>query len=215
MVMAASPTYGQFYGNVGYGNVYGNVSMSSAVPIAGIPGVFKKSGANVNEAVNPYLRALRARVGFDIVVTSGVRSPSSQASVMITKKDTYGVERVRQLYRSQPTLVAEVIAAFPHGHTFVKKVLQAQVARGRFISNHMRSDAVDLRTHGLTSSEKSRLLAASKALGVKSLMEEDHIHTEHIRKAPLTAAAQGAASGLAIMIGIAGAIAVGAYMAGR
>lgn len=154
----------------------GAVDLGSTEPVPGIPGVSAKRGVVLTAHLWSFLAALQPIVGAPVAVTSGVRTPSGQATVMLRllldpKK---GVVYVRNLYGGGD-LVNEILAV-PQTHAAIHAVIEAQVRRGRFISRHLRGNGLDLRTRGLTAPEIARLRAAAEAIGAKVIDEGDHLH---------------------------------------
>lgn len=161
----------------GYGgDDLGRVDTVDTVMIPGLLGVRQKSHVNLNTAMKGFLSALRPAAGFDLVVTSGVRTPASQASAMLNKLQTGGSAAVTGLY-GQKDLAQEVVNA-PRNQAAIQKVIEAQVARGRYISDHMRGDGIDLRIHGLNLAQRTKLKFAARGLGAQVIDEGDHIHVE-------------------------------------
>ena len=136
----------------------------------------------VPAALRPRLERIAARVpDVEIIVTSATRGPAAQARAMASK-----IQRGEDLFAlyAQDDLVAEIVAAA--GNTAdpdvdaMAAVIEAQVARGRFISRHLRADALDLRTRHLTDEQVERLVAAVRAEGAEAVPESDHLHVEEL-----------------------------------
>lgn len=158
-------------------------------------GVTSSSGVETNAAIDSFATALRARVASTIPlhVTSGVRTATAQARALVTKRAQAGDAGVRALY-GQKDLIDEILAV-PATTEAMAKVLYAQMARGRFLSRHMRGDAFDLRRTNLTQEQAQIVNDAAKAMGAKPLIEDDppHIHIEKVGGGYVEAA-QGAAT---------------------
>lgn len=153
---------------------FGAVSLSSTVPIPGVAGVFMKKGVNLNDAMKGFLIKLRERLGFDLVVTSGIRTPWDQASALAQDYNfaVYGSSQGKKL-------VAEIKA----GGLSVGQMaatIQRQVDKGLYLSRHMRGDALDFRVTGLTAGELAQLKATAASMGVEVVDEGDHIHVEEL-----------------------------------
>lgn len=137
-----------------------------------------ENGANVTPELASWLDRYRAHVpsSIPIVVTSAVRTPTEQASAMLSK-----VKRGEDLYAlyGQDDLLDELFQA-PQNTADWAQVLQGQVDRGRYISRHMRRDALDLRTRNLNQSQVRTLIEVARAGGVDALLESDHLHLENI-----------------------------------
>jgi hypothetical protein len=153
-------------------------NLSGTLP-TDIPGVYMKSGVVLNESMKGFLRTLQPKLGFDIVVTSGTRTVDSQASAMMNKLRTQGPGGILNLY-GQKDLAQEVVDAGTLSK--IKSVLAAQVSRGRYISRHMRGDALDFRVTGLSGSERGKLVStAGSMVGSRNVIDEgDHIHVEDL-----------------------------------
>jgi hypothetical protein len=147
-----------------------------------VSGVTYSSGAKVTSAAEAFLARLRASVpaSVRINVNSGVRSPDAQAAALVTKRAQAGDAGVRALY-GQKDLVNELLAV-PNDRAAMRAVLEAQVSRGRFLSRHMRSDALDIRSRDLSTEQQAAIVSAALALGAKAFVERDppHIHIENI-----------------------------------
>ena len=145
--------------------------LSGTQALSGVSGVRVKPGVVLTDAMKAFAGKVREQVGFDIVITSGVRTPLRQAQALAQdcRFDVY----------SQHDLVAELEPLCPDVNAMAAK-LQEQVDRGRYLSRHMRSDAVDFRTRGLSAAERAAVINASRELGGKVLDEGDHIHVERI-----------------------------------
>lgn len=118
-----------------------------------------------------------------VTITSGTRTPLAQAQAIAYKRKVEGDDPVRKLY-GQKDLIGEVLDKGATDTAGMASVLQAQVNRGRFLSRHMRADALDVRTRDLTSSQVKKLKAAAERLGAKALIERDHLHVEKVSASP-------------------------------
>lgn len=131
------------------------------------PGLYVKAGAILNTTMEVFALELARRAGMDIVVTSGVRTPLAQAQAL--------AQDMRFDVYQQRDLVDEILG----GDTSVAGMaatIQAQVDRGRYLSRHLRGDAIDLRVHGLLQAERDRLKQIARELGGNVVDEGDHIH---------------------------------------
>ncbi len=173
-------------------------------PVA--PGVWTKKGVVLNSRMRGFLAALRAKSGQNIVVTSGTRTVDAQASAMFGKVSTAaaGGTVLRggdglNIYSAG--LADEIREGGTGSKAEIAATLTKQVARGTFMSRHMRGDALDLRVRGLTPSERGRLKEVVTELGANHLDEGDHIHVEDLP--PTFAAADPAAWGSVLLAGVA------------
>ena len=162
---------------------YGAISGANSDTVAVLFARFRiKKGVVLNRATKKFANRLAARVpDVDLVVTSGVRTAESQAKSMANNRINKGDANQRNLYRGQPGLIGELLAVPPTAAAMIP-VLKAQIKRGRYISRHLRGDAIDVRIHGLTSNQRARIREAAKELGATSVDEGDHIHIGHIEK---------------------------------
>ena len=144
-----------------------------------VPGVFAKPGVELNPRLRGFLLGLRVKTGFDLIVTSGIRSTAGQASAMRNKVKLLGNEGL-DIYNN--TLKNEIIAGGTDSTTAIQATLDRQVARGAFMSRHMKGDALDMRLRGMESDQVDILQAAVKALGANQLYEATplHLHIEDI-----------------------------------
>lgn len=147
-----------------------------------VPGVYAKEGVVLNPRMRGFLVALRLKFGSTIAVNSGERSTHLQASAMYTKVmlAADGAAELRKIYRG--SLIEEIIQGGIGSLEAIKRTLDDQVARGVFISDHMRADALDLRVLGLSDAEDKKLKADVESLGAKALRESTppHLHLEDI-----------------------------------
>ncbi len=125
----------------------------------------------------------RAKTGKRLLVTSGTRSAFSQARAMHNKLRLG--DNVLGLYRNKGA-VREILAAYKRGSGSaverMANVIRSQTERGVYISRHLRAGAVDLRSRGLTASDKRALREAVRQVGgVSNFLEESkppHFHLE-------------------------------------
>lgn len=144
-----------------------------------VPGVYAKPGVELNPRMRGFLAALRLKHGRALVVTSGVRSTAAQAAAMRTKV-AQGGEGELNIYGA--ALRDEVIAGGTSSAAAIQATLDKQVARGVYMSRHMRGDALDFRTTGMSADDLKELQADVKALGANQLHERtpEHLHVEDI-----------------------------------
>jgi hypothetical protein len=174
----------------------------SDASMTSIPGVYAKPGVELNNRMRGFLAALRLKVGFPIVVTSGIRSTQAQASAMRAKVADPTGRGDGELSIYNGALASEVIKGGTGSTAAIKATLDAQVARDVFMSRHMRGDALDLRTSGMDSGDLAALQAAVKALGANKLLEATppHLHIEDI-PAQFMAASPVVLGGTAAVLG--------------
>jgi hypothetical protein len=130
--------------------------------------------------------AYARKTGEHLVVTSGTRDAAQQAKAMY-KMIELGADLGR-LYRNK-LAVREVQVAYD-GHrgkppedavTAIYEVLKAQLARGVYISAHLRAGAVDVRSRGMSAAERRAFVKAVTEAGAAELLEESkppHYHLQ-------------------------------------
>lgn len=130
--------------------------------------------------------AFRAASGRTFHVTSGVRTPLEQAEAMFDKlasgasltglyRDYEAARQIEQAYqRARRSGRARCVAA-------MTRVLTSQIARGLYISRHLYSGAVDVRSRDMTPRERRTFrTVATRQRGVRVLEEgrPPHFHLE-------------------------------------
>jgi len=145
---------------------------------------------------------LRARIGEvaaiyfkktkrTLEITSGYRSPSRQAAAMYGKLAVGGslaiyknqalVDPLRKAYREgrkKRWKKERIIAA-------MADILEIQVARGIYLSRHMRGRAFDVRSSGMSAGQRAALREAIAAVGDMRVIYESkppHFHVEILDK---------------------------------
>ena len=141
-----------------------------------VPGVYNKPGVKTTMRLRGFLAALRLKTGQTLVVTSGIRTIDEQAGAMFSKVERLGSPGL-DIYNK--TLADEIRAGGLDSKAEIAATLTKQVARGTFMSRHMKADALDIRTRGLTAAERARILEVVTELGANRLDEGDHIHVEY------------------------------------
>jgi hypothetical protein len=144
------------------------------------PGVTGNAGLVLNSGQVAFLRALRAAVpGVPMHVTSATRTPERQAAALVTKRSMG--EDLRRTYRSNADIAAALMAA-PNTTSAMAAIIRRYMGQGRFLSRHMRGDAVDLRSRNLSVEQRNALIAGAQRLGARAIYETTppHIHIERI-----------------------------------
>jgi hypothetical protein len=156
-----------------------------AIPFRVLPDVHVSE--RVENKIQKLAGTLSALTGHRLVVTSGTRTPDSQAAAMKAKMDMG--ESPLSLYANK-SAASEVLNAYRYGNkiglddesttSLIAGVIQRQMDRGVYISRHLRAGAIDLRTKDLTSYEKHVIRAAATQMGAKVLLESTppHYHLE-------------------------------------
>lgn len=138
----------------------------------------------VDEIDDAYFR----RTGKHLMVTSGTRDPAQQARAMY-KMMRLGGDPIR-LYRNKEA-AREIKRAYEQARgakkspddivSDVYSVIQKQVARGVYISAHLRAGAVDVRSRDLSRAEKKHFNAAVGHMKDVQMLEEftpPHFHLQ-------------------------------------
>lgn len=157
--------------------------------------VGKPTKANRNSAhaveIDKRLRTLKVVYskrtgGGKLHITSLRRTPARQAKAMHKNLTTYGIRHVERTYRRKAA-VREIIAAYkPNRRRPQKavremtKVIENQIRRGVFISNHLLGHAVDIRSRGRNGARLRILREIARSIGAKVLVEKNHFHLELI-----------------------------------
>lgn len=115
-----------------------------------------------------------------LVVTSGYRPPERQAPAMYDKIVNEGEGAVRRLYKNKAA-IDEILASYRANKSSRDKAVAAmtetlnkQIKRGVFISNHLLSNALDIRK---TANADALSKAVIKA-GGRVVIESNHYHLE-------------------------------------
>ncbi len=138
----------------------------------------------VRQIANEYYRKTEA----SIHVTSGTRTPASQAQAMyykLSNGDSPG------LYANQ-IAVNEIVQAYRGGVAAKKsrtdiivdmtQVIENQVARDVYISRHLRAGAIDVRSNNMTPEQKRAFREAVATVSGVTVIEEripPHFHLQH------------------------------------
>ena len=122
-----------------------------------------------------FMDALSLLVPFDLVVTSGFRTPEAQATAMFTKIDLG--EDLTKLYRNQ-SFANAVTEAYPSHGTAAAVIAEYASAGGG--STHLRGVGIDLRTRDFTITQRNELKTAVESMGNYALYEPTppHLHIE-------------------------------------
>jgi hypothetical protein len=128
-----------------------------------------------------FLDLLAPRLPFDIIVTSGTRSPESQVDAMFVKAEIGGLQELLNTYKDDDFARA-IWNAYPDRSAAIK-VVEEYATRGGG-SSHLRGAAVDIRVRTLSDEQVTLLINEVKALGQKPLLEATppHLHVTLIGK---------------------------------
>jgi hypothetical protein len=113
-------------------------------------------------------------------ITSGYRPAARQASAMYDLIAANGTGYVRNLYANKPA-VDQILAAYRSNSSnrseavaAMTRAISDQTGRGVYISDHLRSRAIDIRT----SANFGVLREIVREMGGSILNEGDHYHVE-------------------------------------
>lgn len=114
-----------------------------------------------------------------LYITSAYRSPERQALAMYFNIIRYGISHVTRTYKGKAAVV-EIIEAYRTNRgnpgqaaRAMTAVIQSQINRGSYISDHMLGRAFDIR---LSSAKLSLLREAARSMGGTVVVEPDHYH---------------------------------------
>lgn len=162
------------------GFIYWRSTMGSA-PSSG-NGWSSRSGVVLTPAMAAFLDRLAAESGVTLDVTSGVRSPEAQARAM-SGKVSAGSDRTEMMALYHDGYLSEI---WPPGTEWSEsravQVLRSQMARGIYLSRHMRGDAFDLSVRNLSTLQQYAVRDAAIRLGAEAIIESEpaHIHIENV-----------------------------------
>lgn len=141
-------------------------------------------GILMTDSLRPQLQTLadryHAQTGNNLHITSGYRPPARQASAMYDLIQRHGTGYVRDLYANK-TAVDQILSAYNNNRgsrseavNAMTRTISNQVAHGTYISDHLRSQALDISTGA-----NFRVLSSIvRQMGGSILNEGDHFHIE-------------------------------------
>lgn len=137
--------------------------------------------ADLQEKVANLANHYFAITGNGLIITSGYRPPDRQSKAMYDKLVTEGETSVRNLYKNK-TLIDEILNTYrknkgnpPVAIAEIQKTIEGQMKRGRFISNHLLSNAIDVRKR---TTNLASLRTAVSQVGGRVVVEGNHYHIE-------------------------------------
>ena len=134
----------------------------------------KNSGVVLTPEQTNYLNILSSKLPFDIVVTSGFRTPEKQVRAMFTKIEL-GDDLIA-LYRDDQ-FAQDVIDAYPDEEKGIQAV-NDYVARGGGKTMHLSGNAVDIRTRDKTQQEINLIISTVQSMGDRALYEPTPPHID-------------------------------------
>lgn len=124
------------------------------------------------------------RAGKPLVVTSRGRTAATQARAIHRITKTNGVRYVTRLYRNRRA-IREILVPYKlhrrrprKAEREMARVIQSQIDRGIYVSNHLRGLAIDVRSRGRGAARLSILRQVARSLGGRVSIERDHYHVE-------------------------------------
>lgn len=150
------------------------------------------SGVTLSAAVRKKIArvadAYFRRTGRELIVTSGTRDAARQADAM-HELFRLGAD-VMSLYKNK-SAAREIQQAYVQGRSAGRSrgavvarmadVIRRQIARGVFISAHLRAGAVDIRSRDMTGAQKRAFLDAVDDIGGVTAMEESRPPHYHLQ----------------------------------
>jgi len=141
-------------------------------------------GILMTDSLRPQLQTLadryHQRTGHNLHITSGYRPPSRQAAAMYDLIQQHGTQYVHNLYGNK-TAVDQILNAYRNHRSnrdaaisAMTETISGQVARGTYISDHLRSQALDIGT----SANFGVLRDIVRDMGGSILNEGNHFHVE-------------------------------------
>ena len=137
--------------------------------------------ASLQEKVANLANHYFAITGNGLIITSGYRPPDRQSKAMFDKIVTEGETSVRNLYKNK-TLIDEILNVYRKNKgnpavavAEIQKTIEGQMKRGRFISNHLLSNAIDVRK---ATTNLASLRTAVSQVGGRVVVEGNHYHIE-------------------------------------
>jgi hypothetical protein len=159
--------------------------------------------ADTELAVSRLAERYFARARSELVITSGPRTPESQAAAMYLKLITGGRGALRRLYRNTEAaheikraydLAAGRRKRYPEIVAAMAAAIRLQMAQGVFISPHLKGGAVDIRSRTMNARAKAALRDAVATFpGMRLIREEKtppHFHLELASEEPASAPAK-------------------------
>jgi hypothetical protein len=134
----------------------------------------KNSGVVLNDELRNYLDIFSSQLPFDIVVTSGVRTPRKQIDAMYTKIELG--DDILKLYKDKQ-FAQDVLDAYPDVQKGIKAV-NDYIARGGGKTMHLSGRAVDIRTRDLTQNQIDTMIAVVNMMGDRPLYEDTPPHLD-------------------------------------
>lgn len=117
-------------------------------------------------------------------ISSGYRTPLLQARAMHRNLRAYGISYVLGVYH-RGAAIREIVAVYrrnrrrPQGAiSLMTRVIEAQLRRGVYVSDHLRGQAIDVRSRGPRGANLSALREVARSMRARVLVEKNHYHVE-------------------------------------
>jgi hypothetical protein len=151
---------------------------SSGLEESPIEGVMQKPGVTWTDATLEFVEKMRAILDSEIpmTITSAARTEREQANAMFKKWQLGGDDELRRIYGGK----ADAFISSPKNPEAWEQIIRDRNSRKQSTSPHMRGVAVDVRTRDLSSLQIDALVAAARAAGGKTLLEDTppHLHID-------------------------------------
>ena len=157
--------------------VSNQLATTATMPSAGLglvdekrPGIVDSLDPEARDKLLAFADAV-VRAGLPkLLVTSGRRSPESQAAAMISKVNRG--ENITKLYKSNTQLILYLLSLPRDAAVWAPVLAQSPV------SDHQRGRAVDIRRWNYNDSQLQQLKQMAPSYGWRPLLESDHLHIE-------------------------------------
>ncbi len=141
---------------------------------------------NIKSKIKKIADAYYKAVQKDIVITSAKRTASSQASALYTRFKNGGDVRdyIKQTEAKAVKKAYDDAAKAKKSKTDIIKamtqILEGQIKKGNYLSSHLSSKALDVRSKNMSKVEKRAFLKACKTVANKCLVEgtPQHFHLQ-------------------------------------
>lgn len=122
----------------------------------------------------------------DIVITSGTRTAQSQAEAMYGKLSggdrltVYAQKKAAGEVRDAYDAAVKAKKSKSDTIDDIKKVIEAQIKRGVYISKHLKKGAVDVRSRDMTTQDKAHFRTAAGTVSAMVILETvpPHFHLQ-------------------------------------
>lgn len=145
-------------------------------------GISYNTSSTITSGMVSYVQLLRSRIPLSVLpvltVTSGERTPESQASAMLTKLNEGGTGELYKTYAND-SAITELLALPRDASAWAAKIRELS-GRGIRLSRHLWGGSIDLHTRTLSSTQIAAIQAAVAATGGSYLLEgaPPHLHVD-------------------------------------